>query len=132
MRYTNAFLARYAGLGAGGPWAADSFVGWWICARFPEQAQLAVVWACEFESAELGKPARFDFSLVPPSGSSQLILQAEGVPAQSPSMPAAVPYFWETWAFNFTVEFQVQGLHQFEIRSDDGATCATPLYVHGA
>jgi hypothetical protein len=131
VRYVSAFLARYAGLGANGPWVADGFVGWWVCDSFPAQAQLGLVWACELEPFELGKPLTIDVSMISPSGSSLLIQRLEGVPSRPSTAPADLPYFWEFGAFNFDTEFDVAGLYEFELRSGSGVTCAIPLYVQG-
>lgn len=67
MKFTNAFLARYATRAPSGVWAGDSFVSTWQAASLPEQATLAIVWTCTFEDAEFGNAFTFEFSMTDPA-----------------------------------------------------------------
>lgn len=120
VRYTNAFVARQAVLTPTGAWVAGAFLGWWGPTQFPTRAELTAVWTCELEPTELANPLVFDVFLASPDGSYDKVGHVEGLPTRTPNMPEGMPFFFEVMYANLVVNFRMQGLHRFDIRSGDG------------
>jgi hypothetical protein len=129
MKFTNAFLARYATRAPSGVWAGDSFVSTWQAASLPEQATLAIVWTCTFEDAELGNAFTFEFSMTDPAETVEVFGNTAAVPTRPP-FPCPTVAIVEMMAWNFWALLKVEGLHWFDIRCSDGtAAPRIPLWV---
>lgn len=129
MKINNAFLANHAETREGLAFISGGFPEWYTVPSLPITAPLAAVWVLELEQAEIGLPFTFELAVVYPSRLKHLLAHVGvGRSHDTRTVEGAPLYVIVTYVFG--VEFQVEGLHTFEVVSENQVMATMPLFVN--
>ena len=105
-----------------------AFPEWFTVFSLPQSAELAAVWLVEIEPAEIGSMYTFELRVTDPNGVKRPVAHGEsGRSLDAPRVEGAPLYVIVTWVLQ--VEFQVEGLHTFEVAFKGEVMAKMPLVV---